>query len=328
MKDLTKYIHSRAAAIILMVVAVCAAAISLYYTDTPAVIPENLVPIVFISPGRWLTPSMMSFAINIAANIAIAALLLVINRTYRMVQSMTWIFVGLFFFMQLAYPGALGYFNCGTFIALTVMSLTTLLFSTYTCITLTRSTYLLFFLLATASLFQINIMLFLPVFILGTVQMKVFDVRNILAILMGTITPVWILAGFGVISLSSFKTPFAVDSLSLIQSDHSVYLAGFISKTFTVGLAVIFTLVNFIKVMSYNSARRAFNGFFSLLLFAVIILVIIDHYNSASYVALLNILTAYQVGHFFAIRRMRLSYVPVCIIFFIYAALATLPIVI
>ncbi|MDE6503304.1 MAG: hypothetical protein K2K78_02425 [Muribaculaceae bacterium] len=315
----TKYIHSRAAAIMLMIVAVCAAAARLSGTAVPQT-PATVFP----PPDTWLAPETVSFAVNIAANIAIAFTLLVINRTYRLMRSITGIFVGFFFFMLLAQPDALRYFSRGSFTALAVMLLTALLFSTYASPAATRSTYLLFMLLALAALFQYNIIFLMPVFILGTIQMKIFDLRAILAIVMGIVTPLWILLGFGIIPPDSISLP---ELRPVTPSpDHSEYITGLVTTAFTGVIGLLFTFANLIKVMSYNSARRAFNGFITLLFLATLILIVADHRNLPTYVPMLDIIAAYQAGHFFATRRYRLSYIPICVILAIYAAIAAIPI--
>ncbi len=311
----------------LMIVAVCAAALMPTAGSNDLLTAGHYTPVTsFPSPDDWLARGTTSFAVNVAANIVIAFMLLVINRTFRLMQSITWLFVGLFFFMQLAQPGVLTQFYSGSFLALTVLPLTALLFSTYTNPWLTRSTYLIFFLLALASLFLYNILFFLPVFILGMVQMKTADMRNILAVAMGCVTPLWILLGTGVLSVDSLRLPAAaVPDLATTATDHSTYILTLASTAFTGALGLILTFANFMKVVSYNSARRAFNGFITLLFVVTLILIAADHDNFTVYIPLLNALAAYQTGHFFATRRYRLSYIPYLIILLIYAAIASLP---
>ena len=311
----------------LMIVAVCAAAfLSTVESNDLLTAAHDSSITSFASPAEWFTPGAASFAVNVAANIVIAFMLLVINRTFRLMQSITWLFVGLFFFMQLAQPGVLTQFYSGSFLAITVLPLTALLFSTYTNPDLTRSTYLLFFLLALASLFLYNILFFLPAFIIGMVQMKTADMRNILALVMGCVTPLWILLGFGILSIESFRLPTATLHLVPTQTDHSVYILTLTSTAFTGALGLILTFANFMKVVSYNSARRAFNGFITLLFLVTLILIAADHDNFTVYIPLLNALAAYQTGHFFATRRYRLSYIPYIVILLIYAVLAYIPV--
>lgn len=319
----TKYIHSRAAAIILVIAAVCAAV-----TRLPLSAQAETAPSLFPGPGTWLPAGTASFVLNMTVNAAIAFMLLVINRMYRLMRTITWVFVGLFFFMQLAQPGALGYFCGGSFLALTALTLTALLFSTYADPACTRSTYLLFMLLALAALFQYNIIFLLPVFLLGIVQMKTFDTRTLLACVMGLVTPLWILIGFGIVSPDALLSLPFLDAWAPVtaESDHTVYITRLLTTAFTGGIGLIFTFANLIKVMSYNSARRAFNGFFTLLFLATIVLIVADHHNHTLYIPLLDILVAYQAGHFFATRRYRLSYIPVCIILCIYAVIAAIPV--
>lgn len=321
--SLTRYIHSRAAAIMLMIVAVCTALLLPGNSASPS--PTAGTGFAsFPSADHWLDPGTLSATLNILANIAIALMLLVINRTFRLMQSITWIFTGLFFFMQLAQPGALIHFYCGSFVALTVLSLTALLFSTFTSPRLTRTTFLIFLLLAIASFATFNLIFFIPVFLLGMLQMKTADLRNILAAAMGCITPLWILLGTGTLTIDDLQLPS--DSIAVASTvNHTAYVATLSATAFTGALGIIFTFANFIKVMSYNSARRAFNGFMTLLFLATLILIVADLHSLTVYTPLLNAVVAYQAGHFFSSRRFKLSYIPYVVILLIYSAITALP---
>lgn len=318
---LTKYIHSRAAAIILMIVAVCASVSSYRTTDISF---TSTHPMMLEEPSLWLHPGWTSFAVNIICNIAIAVTLLIINRTFKPIRSITWIFVGLFFFMQMAQPPALDAFGDGSFQALVLLAMTGLLFTTYADAWHTRSLFMLFFMLALASLSQYSLLLYIPVFLLGVVQMRIFHLRTLLAIVMGIITPLWIIIGFDLVPPDKLLPPMVQSSGTDLSPDHSRFFISLFTTAITGGIGLIFTFANLMKVMSYNSARRAFNGFLTLMFIATLLFVAIDHTNYPVYVPTLNILSAYQIGHFFTLHRLRLSYIPVFIILLIYAAIAAI----
>ena len=79
--------------------------------------------------------------------------------------------------------------------------------------------------------------------------------------------------------------------------------------------------MNAIKMMSYNSRIRAANGFLTVLMLATILFIFIDYNNIYVYISLLNILVAYQIGHYFATHiQSNRSYIGILSIMLIYLA--------
>ncbi len=95
----------------------------------------------------------------------------------------------------------------------------------------------------------------------------------------------------------------------------------FATTGFTILVGVCFTIANILKILSYNSRVRAYNGFLTTAFIATAAFTLLDFNNFTFYIPLLNCLAAYQVGHFFTYRRHRRSYIAIVLLIGCYAGL-------
>ena len=243
-------------------------------------------------------------------------LIIYVNRAFNVFRSLTSLVAGLFFIMQTSLPSVMDRFYGGDLMGVMMMICVVLLFSSWSDGACQRRIFLIFFLIALAGFTDLSYLLYLPVFLVGCVQMRVFDLRTFLAAGMGVITPPWILFGFGLVDPGVLHWPELVVAWSMF-SDPDVVTA-LVVTGFTLVIGVGFTVANLLKILSYNSRVRAFNGFLTLLFFATGLFSILNFNNFAFYIPLLNCLTAYQIAHFFTYRRNRRSYIPILIIAGVY----------
>ena len=87
---------------------------------------------------------------------------------------------------------------------------------------------------------------------------------------------------------------------------------------FTLVMGMTFMMLNLLKILSYNSRTRAFNGFINVLWIAAALFTVLNFNDFTFYIPLLNALAGYQAAHFFTYRRNRRSYVPVVLLIAIY----------
>lgn len=266
-----------------------------------------------LTPAReWTGTPLSSLVTSVACTVSMGVLMIYINRAFNVFRSLTSLVAGLFFVMQTALPSVMDKFYGGDLMGVLMMIGVVLLFSSWSDNSCQRRIYLIFFLLSLAGFTDLSYLLYLPVFLLGCVQMRVFDLRTLLAAGMGVVTPPWILFGFGLVDPMALHWPRLVVAWSMFDSPevlHAMVVTGF---TLLVGVG--FTVANLLKILSYNSRVRAFNGFLTLLLFATGAFAILNFNNFAFYIPLLNCLTAYQIAHFFTYRRSRRSYIPILLL--------------
>lgn len=320
-KDLTAFLHQRGATALMMTVA---ALCSLFAWETGAVVPmEGNQGWGLPSANLWFPFAPVTAYVSIGVTYAVALLTVFINRHFNVLRSLTSLVATMFLVMQIAIPSVLGQFYGGSMLSLAVLLCVALLFSVYNDPAGQRRVFLIFCLLGAAAMTQIACLFYVPVFLVGCMQMRVLGMRTFLASLLGLVTPAWILIGFGIVEpqtllqtpLSSLLTP------AWSQFDTTDMVQTVVATGLTVALGIVFAILNILKILSYNSRVRAFNGFLTILFCVTAAFAVINFSNFTFYIPLLNVLAAYQIGHFFTYRRQRRTYIPLLLIAFMYAAL-------
>jgi hypothetical protein len=302
---------------LMMAIAIVATIVS-YYTGNVVDIPGDTgtwLP----SADDWLPAGGTSLVINLILNVLIAAMLILLNKRFNILRSPSDLFAGLFLILQMSLPSFMGQFYGGTLLCFAVLFLTYKLYMAFNRPYPLQPIFLIFFLLTVGAMSQYAYLFYIPVFMIGCAQMRIFSFKTLLAIGIGIIAPVWILWGFDLISLRDIKLPHFVNVFSAIDSKEMLQLL--VTVGVTVMATFVFGILNLVRVFNYNSKTRAYNGFISIMSFVTIILVLADYTNSATYIPLLNCCAAFQMGHYFAINNYQRSYIAILGIIAVYIAL-------
>ena len=301
----------------MMAIAIVATIVS-YYTGNVVDIPGDTgtwLP----SADDWLPAGGTSLVINLVLNVLIAAMLILLNKRFNILRSPSDLFAGLFLILQMSLPSFMGQFYGGTLLCFAVLFVTYKLYMAFNRPYPLQPIFLIFFLLTVGAMSQYAYLFYIPVFMIGCAQMRIFSFKTLLAIGIGIIAPVWILWGFDLISLRDIKLPHFVNVFSAIDSKEMLQLL--VTVGVTVMATFVFGILNLVRVFNYNSKTRAYNGFISIMSFVTIILVLADYTNSATYIPLLNCCAAFQMGHYFAINNYQRSYIAILGIIAVYIAL-------
>lgn len=279
--------------------------------------PEGDYGLIMPSPNNWLVFGVPSAAICIILNIAVGLSSIGLNKQYNTMRSLSMLVASAFMVMQLASPSILGSLNGSVVMAVGISVITLLLFSMFADPYQTRRVYLIFLLLAVFSLFEYSFLLYIPILLTGLSQMRIFCLKTFMAALLGLVTPAWILFGFGIITFTDIRIPEFQNFLTAINTSGMWFQILVTGITVVIGLS--FMMMNAMKMLSYNSRIRAANGFLTLLMLATMLFSFVDYNNILVYSTLLNILVAYQVGHYFAthIDSPR-SYIGVVVVYAVY----------
>lgn len=256
---------------------------------------------VFPSPNRWLPPGELSLVISLAAMALTATSFIALNKVFNFMRAPSALTSSLYITMLTSLPMAAGQFYGGTLMCLVLLGVTALMFSCYGDTSANRLVFLIFFILATASLIQYAFMFYLPVAVLGLAQMRILNLRSIIAAVTGIICPIWILYGLGLMDTADIGWPHFASTFSRLSLPDMITV--FAAVGITIGLGFGSMCANLIKILSYNAKFRAYNGFLTLLLISTILLTIVDYNNLSVYFPLLCLAGAYQVAHYFSIRR-------------------------
>lgn len=310
-------VHSRSFGIAVAAAALICACFYAYSGAVQAIAGDKGT--VIPSANIWLRGGAADFLAGIGGAAVTVGIMLLLNKVYNVLRSMTSLYIALFAVMELATPDLLTQFYTGTLLAIVVPLCQYLLFSCFRAPDSTRHVFVIFLLLSLCAAAQYCFIFYIPVFLLGLGQMQIFGARSLLAAILGIITPWWILIGFGIVTPESAAVPHIESIFAVIGSGDSLFLL--LTIAVTVFCAVLCYVLNLLRTIAYNAQARAFNGSFTLLLLVTAAAACADYRNIISYVPLLNYCAAMEITHYFSTHRGEKSFIPVLIISAAYAAI-------
>ena len=132
----------------------------------------------------------------------------------------------------------------------------------------------------------------------------------------GIAVPWWIMWGAGIIHWSDLVFPANLSIFSQLDLDDIAQLVAVIVVTVIAGFTL--TLVNMVKIYSYNARTRSFNGLLVTVTIATLLLAMVDFANVTAYLTLLNCCVAYQAALCFKITAEKRGYLTVVALLSIY----------
>lgn len=267
---------------------------------------HTTMTVAFAPPTEWIGDMWISMWVNIALLVGTGALMIVINRSFNLLRTLSVYFAAFFMFATASTPMIAGQFSGSVLLAILVLLSMWTMFTIYAVRASSRRVFLTFFLLGLGAMVQYATLLYVPVFIIGLGQMRILKFKKIIAALLGIITPAWIVWGLGILPLPTLPViEFTPPSMLLSTPGGWPFLA---TVAFSLTLGFFTGLVNLIKIIGFNAQARAYNGLLMLISIATGIFAIVNFTNLPFYVTLLNACVAFQVGHFFRFTSMRRGY--------------------
>ncbi len=309
--------HSRGFNIAL---AVCAAAAAIAFYAMGYTMPlTGDKGLVLPSANMWVPEAAADFWVGLCGSALTVVIMLLLNKVFNVLRSMSSLYIGLFALMQLATPDLFTQFYTGTLLAIVVPACIFLLLSCYRDTSATRHVFLLFALLSAFGATQYCFLIYMPAFIIGCAQMRIFNMRSLLAIFMGIATPWILLLGFGIVSPEDFDMPSFVSIFSVISGDDTLLLL--IAVGFSTVTMLLFYVLNLMKTIAYNARARAINGVFVVTALTTVIAMAADYNNMISYVPMLNFCASMEATHYLSTHRADKSVFAIIILIAVYAAL-------
>ena len=303
-KQLTRFLKSRGFTWLLIIISVMAARAVL-----PS--PEEFIP--WRLSGFWSLPletprlsPEASWGIAVICCLGVCGLMVLLNRTYNLLRTVSVDFMGYFMLMQVATPGLLTGFNSGLLLAIVVFCCMMLFYSVYTKENSSRRVFLVFFMLTSGAVVAHGFAVFIAVFLIGMRIMRILSMRNIMAACVGMLCPVWILWGFGVIRPLTIILPHMPQLDVFISRSDTLPLTASLTVTLIAG--IFFGVANILKIVGLNSRSRDFNWLLSLVGVAAGVSMLLDFNNMTFYATLLNAVTAMQVGLYMQIYSANRAY--------------------
>lgn len=272
--------------------------------------------LVFPSLNLWVADHWLEMVINTGLLLIIALGWMFVLQIFNPMRAMTSLPAAFFLVMSAATPDLLDQLYTGTALALAVMCCLALLWPTYMNGSATRNVFLIFAILSSLTMTQYAYAIFIPVFFLGLIQMKILSVRTLLAMALGLVTPWWIVFGAGFADFNEIHLPEITNFFKEFDITDTIQIV-VITLTTTILLISAWT-TNVMKVITLNANLRAFNGSLSMTSLFTLLAIAADFTNAATYLPLLYLLTAYQLGYSFVSHQGRRSYIGILFIVLVY----------
>lgn len=311
----TRIVKSRACALLLMIVAFTAA-------TAVAVMNPGSETSLGISRGLFSFNGLSdsaTVAICIGLNLLTVILMTLLNGTFNLLRTTSWLFLAMYMAMQTATPIIMTRSVSGNILVVGILVAIWILYSLYQNPQQTRRVFLAFFIITVLSCLHYAYLLFIPAFIAGLAQMRALSFRSLLAAGVGIICPLWLLLAFGWIDFSHGLPALGWDIPGIDFIIQHPVLS--VAAAFTILSGLVILMANMLKVYGYNARIRAHNGLMLLVWLCSAALCIADFNSIWCVLPLLNCTTAFQTGLMFRIYTMKRAYVPVLTMITVYATL-------
>lgn len=256
--------------------------------------------------GPLLGGGTLSAAANVLCLLVTGAVMLALNKVFTFVRSVTRLFVSAFFLLQVAHPSGLVALHAGTLLCLVAALSLLPLFASFQDRHSQRSIFLVFALAAAGVMFHYGFLVLMLAFMLGFFMMGVFNLKGLLAMLFGLVTPFWIVFGLGLASPAGFTPPHVNGVWWLGRGDFNVVLA---LAAATAVLGFVLAIMNLHTIMNYRLQPRVYNIFFFFALVFTVIAMCVDCGDVAVYLPLLNLVVGVQIAHSHTLRTGLFRYV-------------------
>lgn len=297
-----RFIHSSYGAVIFSLVAVAGMFLAADFVKPMPLTADH--GIVFPSINLWFPAAEYSWNafMAVVGQVVMAVILVAVNHFYKISRSSSITFSALFLWLQGMLPSLSTQINSGLFVGVVMLAAIALMLGSYNAPRNVRSIYLAFFLMSTASLWQaVMVPLTAGMLVFGLPAMKVFRLKALLAALLGILTPWWILFCVGFPVRPAFEWHFSTAIFSVIPRWQLIHLLVAAVLSILAGMAL--TGVNMLRIISANSRTRSTNGLLVLMAIVTTVLLLVDSDNFPAYLTLINILAAFQIGHFLHIYK-------------------------
>ena len=251
--------------------------------------------IFFTLDGELMGNSALSVTLNVLCLLVTGGMMLALNKVFNYVRAVTHLFVSAFFLLQLAHPASLVTFNAGTMLSLVAAVSAMPLFAAFQDKHSQRRIFLLFALATAGAMFHYGFLALIPAFLLGFLNMGVLNLKGMLAMLFGLITPFWIVLGLGIASPADFVAP-QFHGIWHQPGDPAATLL-LVLTALTSLLGIVLAVVNLFTIINYRVQTRVYNAFFVFVLVSVIMAICLDYGDVAFFLPLLNLMVAVQIAH-------------------------------
>ena len=318
---LNKFVNSRyglfAFAIVALIVSYANSFGSETVADAGGLLPYSIGSISLSPFASWLANSLCICLSGV--------LLYIINKSFAFIRNYTVVHVTVFLFFSLVNPATASSL-CAASVSTTILSACTfILFSNFQRKERRDSMFLIMLILSSSSLFCYPLIFYMPVFIIGFMQIQIFSFKGLLASIVGIALPYWLGIAFGIIDSTALKLPEIALSASIYAEAFRLPETAMLA--YTIVLGTVFGISVAFTIMSYRLQIRAYNGFLNLMAVFTLLFIAIDLRHASAYLVTLNMLMAVQAAHFFTIRKPKRLYLLFFFVMLAGIATASIPMI-
>lgn len=322
--DVTRFVNSRSMVAVAGVLLLVAARIAFQNHEVTYFVFDRGT--IFKSANLWISDTWLTMAVNTALILATALLWMLVIQFFNPFRALTTLPASFFLLMMLSVPEIVDQLFTGSVLVAIMPLCLALLWSSFGDTTRLRHIFLLFALLSALSMTQYCYVVYIPVFLVGCVQMKIFSLRTITACMIGLITPWWIVFGLGIADPDSFHWPAAAGFFNSDDVDGTVNVV--MVTLITSGLMITAWIANLMNVVALNANLRSYNGSISLISLVTLIAMLADFNNAVAYLPTLMLMASYQLAFMFEKSTDKRRFIPILAIMAVYAAVYVLRILV
>lgn len=256
------------------------------------------------SPNLWDINPVSSWIINTVLLGGCAAAGFFLNRSYNFIRSTHPVLTSLFLVLSASNPWTTGYLSSSTLLCVVNLLCIAIMFRSFRSDNATQEMFVIATFISVGSMFQYAFLPMLPAYVGAAIVMKVFRVKEFLAMLMGLVAPYWVGIGLGLIPLEWFSMP----QITNLFQDYA-HASELIALLLSVGIAIFFGILlglnNSIKLYAGNSRVNAMNLTISFVGLMCSVCVIVDFSNMMAYVATLYFTVSVQVANMCALWNVK-----------------------
>lgn len=269
------------------------------------------------SPNLWDINPISSWIINTVLLGACAAAGFFLNRSYNFIRSTHPVLTSLFLVLSASNPWITGYLSSSTLLCAVNLICISVMFRSFRSDNATQEMFLIGTFISVGSMFQYAFLPLIVAYVLSAIVMKVFRIKEFLALVMGLVAPYWVGVGFGLIPLDRFSVP-QITNLFQDYARASNLLVMLISVGLAIFTGIVLGLNNSIRLYAGNSRVNAMNLTISLVGIVCSICVVVDFSNMMAYIATLYFTVAVQIANLCALWNIKRDHIVVLIPSLIY----------
>ena len=292
-EHINEYFNSRAFMVLSAVALVVTAALALAMGVAP--VPSDDAGMFFSLKGHLFEQGATSAAVNVLCLLATGVIILTLNKVFTFVRSTTHLFASAFYWLQVANPEGLVSLNPGTLLCLVSVLAMLPLFASFQDRHAQRGIFLVFALIAAGCMWHYGAVALLPAFLLGFFYMGVLNLKGMLAMLFGLITPFWIAFGLGLVTPADFHAPHihGIWNMTWMWEGTLPIIVALLAAV----LGIVLAAINVPVIMNYRMQPRVYNAFLIITLAVTVIAMCLDYTAVAVFLPLLTLMVSIQMAH-------------------------------